>query len=61
MRFVPRFKTLTAEEAALVKDPEKRQLISYDINEAEAKDFFRQMPWALCLETPRFWWFRHDK
>jgi hypothetical protein len=58
VRFIPRFKTLTAEEAALANDPKKRQLISYDINEAQAKDFFRQMPWCVVLTTPRFYWFR---
>jgi len=58
VRFVPRFKTLTAEESALVKDPEKHQLVSYLLNEQDAKKFFKQLPWAKCLIDPRFYWFR---
>ena len=58
MRFKPRFKTLTADESALVKDPEKHQTMSFDLNEQDAKKMFKDLPWARLLITPRFFWFR---
>jgi hypothetical protein len=58
MRFIPRHKTLTPEETALVNDPDHRMKFATDLNEQEARKHFKEMPFAKVLISPRFWWFR---
>ena len=49
---------LTGEEMTIVADPKQRQLISYEINEKEALQLFKGVPWAKVLVTPKFYFFR---
>ena len=58
LAFKPKDSTLTGPHLAASLNPQKRQLVSYDLNVQEVEKMFRELPWATVLITPRFYFFR---
>jgi len=50
---------LTPEEKFIAGQPEKRQLVSYEINADEASQFLKDLPWAQVIITPTRLFFRY--
>lgn len=56
-----RDRPLKGDELCLSLDPNKRQLVSWDINSEEAEKIFRDMPFAQVLITPSYYFFKQDE